>query len=180
MDFWVILYSLICVVVGAGSASFLYKRGQSLAAMIALVLLILVFIFYGLRWFPGGNLNGTKPSGGPWPPIVNMCPDFMASHVDSATNKVYCYDAANIYNMKSATAGTAGLAMTSPIINGVSQAAYLLQDPTSSTNKNPLKTTLKNGASTLTQDSNGKYVRWEGVWDGRSVTTDRIPSIASI
>ena len=179
MDFWVILYSLICVVVGAGSVSFLYKRDQSIAAMIALVLLILVFVFYGLRWFPGGNLNGTKPAGGPWPPIVNMCPDFMASHVDSATNKVYCYDAANIYNMKTATAGTAGtagLAATSPTINGATQAAYLLQDPTA-TNKNPLKTTLRNGASTLTQDSNGKYVRWEGVWDGRSVTTDRIPSI---
>lgn len=175
MDFWVILYSLICVVVGAGSASFLYKRGQSMAAMIALVLLILVFVFYGLRWFPGGTLNGTKPAGGPWPPIVNMCPDFMASFVDSS-NKVYCYDAANVYNMKSATAGTAGLAATSPTINGVSQAAYLLQDPTA-TNKNPLKTTLKNSASTLTQDSNGKYVRWEGVWDGRSVTTDRIASI---
>ena len=175
MDFWVILYSLICVVVGAGSVSFLYKRDQSIAAMIALVLLILVFVFYGLRWFPGGNLNGTKPTGGPWPPIVNMCPDFMASFVDSS-KKVYCYDAANIYNMKSATAGTAGLAATSPTINGARQAAYLLQDPTA-TNKNPLKTTLKNGASTLTQDSNGKYIRWEGVWDGRCVTTDRIPSI---
>jgi len=175
MDFWVILYSLICVVVGAGSASFLYKRGQSMAAMIALVLLILVFVFYGLRWFPGGNLNGTKPAGGPWPPIVNMCPDFMASFVDSS-NKVYCYDAANIYNMKSATAGTAGLATTSPMINGASQPAYLLQNP-GATDKNPLKTTLKNGASAITQDSNGKYVRWEGVWDGRSVTTDRIPSI---
>jgi hypothetical protein len=175
MDFWVILYSLICVVVGAGSASFLYKRGQSVAAMIALVLLILVFVFYGLRWFPGGSLNGTKPSGGAWPPIVNMCPDFMASFVDSS-NKVYCYDAANIYNMKTATAGTAGLATTSPMIKGTAQPAYLLQNP-GATDKNPLKTTLKNGASALTQDSNGKYVRWEGVWDGRSVTTDRIPSI---
>ena len=175
MDFWVILYSLICVVVGAGSVSFLYKRNQTIAAMIALVLLILVFVFYGLRWFPGGSLNGTKPAGGPWPPIVNMCPDFMASFVDSS-NIVYCYDAANTYNMKTATAGRAGLAATSPIINGVSQAAYLLQNP-AGTDKNPLKTTLKNGASTLTQDSNGKYIRWEGVWDGRSVTTDRIPSI---
>jgi hypothetical protein len=175
MDFWVILYSLICVVVGAGSVSFLYKRDQSVAAMIALVLLILVFVFYGLRWFPGGNLNGTKPSGGPWPPIVNMCPDFMASFVDSS-NKVYCYDAANIYNMKSATAGTMGLAATSPTINGAAQPAYLVQDPTS-TNKNPLKTTLTTNPATFTQ---GSTVRWEGVWDGRSVTTDRIPSIASI
>ena len=81
--------------------------------------------------------------------------------------------------MKTATAGSAGLAATSPMINGVSQAAYLLQNPAGA-DKNPLKTTLKNGASTLTQDSNGKYIRWEGVWDGRSVTTDRIPSIASI
>ena len=168
MDFWVILYSLICVVVGAGSVSFLYKRNQSIAAMIALVLLILVFVFYGLRWFPGGNLNGTKPSGGPWPPIVNMCPDFMASFVDSTTKKVYCYDPAKIYD------GAMGSAAISQTINGATQTAYLLQDPTTATNKNPLKATLTANSASFTQ---GSAVRWEGVWDGRSVTTDRIPSI---
>jgi hypothetical protein len=168
MDFWVILYSLMCVVIGGGSVSFLYKRDQSVAAMIALVLLILVFVFYGLRWFPGGNLNGTKPSGGPWPPIVNMCPDFMASHVDSATKKVYCYDPAKIYN------GVMGSSTTPLTINGATQATYLVQDPTTATNKNPLKATLSTNASTFIQ---GSAVRWEGVWDGRSVTADRIPSI---
>jgi hypothetical protein len=50
MDFWVIFYSLICVVVGGGAVSFLYNRNQSIGAMIALVLLILIFILFGLRW----------------------------------------------------------------------------------------------------------------------------------
>ena len=57
----------------------LYNRGQTMGAMILLVLILLVFFFFGLRWFPGGNLNGTQPGKMAWPPIVNMCPDFMVS-----------------------------------------------------------------------------------------------------
>ena len=174
MDFWVILYSLVCVVVGAGTSSFLFKRGQSIAAMIALVLLILVFVFYGLRWFPGGNLNGSKPAAGVWPPIVNMYPDFMASWVDP-TNKVYCYDAANTYGLKTSTAS--GLISGLNINSVTGQSAYLLQNPTGADvgTKNPLQTTLTTNPTTLTAGS--PFVRWEGVWDGRSMNPKRIPAI---
>ena len=176
MDFWVILYSLVCVVVGAGTASFLFKRGQSIASMIALVLLILVFIFYGLRWFPGGNLNGSKAAAagaaGAWPPIVNMCPDFMASWADPSTRNVYCYDAANIY---SATGG-ASLQGTDTVPTTISaNAGYLLQAPAGAdvATKNPLQTKFKT-PSTVTA---GSLLRWEGVWDGRSANPANIPAI---
>jgi len=177
MDFWVILYSLICVVVGGGAVSFLYKRNQSIAAMITLVLLLLVFILYGLRWFPGGNLNGSQPKAGSWPPIVNMCPDFMASWKDPMDSKVYCYDAANLYNLKSTAVPT--FTTTKKVNNVDGQSVILLQDPagTAPAAKNPLKDKLKTNPASMTATAATAAIRWEGVWDGRLVTADRIPTI---
>lgn len=177
MDFWVILYSLICVVVGGGAVSFLYKRNQSIGAMITLVLLLLVFMLYGLRWFPGGNLNGSQPTPGAWPPIVNMCPDFMASWQDPVNSKVYCYDAANIYNLK--TTQNANFVSGKTINSIPGQSVILLQDSKASTpsTKNPLQNLLKTNPASITGDSTTSLLRWEGVWDGRLVTADRVPSI---
>lgn len=177
MDFWVILYSLICVVVGGGAVSFLYKRNQSMAAMITLVLLLLVFILYGLRWFPGGNLNGSQPKAGSWPPIVNMCPDFMASWKDPMDSNVYCYDAANLYNLK--TTQVTGFTTSKKVNNVDGQSVILLQNPIGTTplTKNPLKETLKANPATMTANPATSLIRWEGVWDGRLVTADRIPTI---
>jgi len=175
MDFWVIFYSLICVVVGGGAVSFLYNRNQSIGAMIALVLLILIFILFGLRWFPGGNLNGSKPKAGSWPPIVNMCPDFMASWKEGSN--VYCYDAANLYGLKQTTNTNFE---KDKKINGVTgQSAILLHNTTgeSPAAKNPLKEILKSNPARITANSETSLLRWEGVWDGRLTTADRIPSI---
>lgn len=177
MDFWVILYSLICVVVGGGAVSFLYKRNQTMGAMITLVLLLLVFILYGLRWFPGGNLNGSQPKAGSWPPIVNMCPDFMVSWKDPANSKVYCYDAANLYDLKTST--NTNLVRGLTINNVTGQSAILLQDSTGTTaaTKNPLQEKLKTNPAAITADSATSLIRWEGVWDGRITTPARVPTI---
>jgi hypothetical protein len=177
MDFWVILYSLICVVIGGGAVAFLSKRNQSIGAMIVLVLLLLVFILFGLRWFPGGNLNGSQARTTSWPPIVNMCPDFMASWKDVTTNKIYCYDAANIYGLKS---GVTTTGFESKTINNVpTQSALLLQNPSGTTeaSKNPLKNIFLTNATTITGNPTTSLIRWEGVWDGRIVNARKIPSI---
>ena len=177
-----ILYSLVCIIVGGGFVSMLYNRGQQMGAMVLLVLLILVFLFYGLRWFPGGNLNGTKPVAVVWPPIVNVCPDFMVSWTDKVTNKVYCYDAANIYGLQATTAAP-------PLQSGLtigtasSQSAYLVKDPaqgsaTSTLGAAPARWPLAaalstNSSSVLTNAA--KYLRWEGVWDGQNLTAAKAP-----
>ena len=182
MDFWVILYSLVCIIVGGGFVSMLYNRGQTMGAMVLLVLLILVFLFYGLRWFPNGNLNGTTPGAVAWPPIVNMCPDFMVSWTNKSDNKVYCYDAANVYGLQTATAASplsAGLT----IGTASGQSAYLLKDPaigtTTSTLANaptrwPLVSALSTNSSTVLTSA-AKNMRWEGVWDGQTLTAAKAP-----
>ena len=182
MDFWVILYSLVCVVVGGGFVSMLYNRGQTMGAMILLVLILLVFFFFGLRWFPGGNLNGTQPGKMAWPPIVNMCPDFMVSWTNKANGKVYCYDAANIYNLQAASAAPP-LAAGLTIGTSSNQSAYLLKDPTQGAATStlaaaparwPLVSAMStNSSSVLTNTA--KYLRWEGVWDGQTLSAAKAP-----
>jgi len=182
MDFWVILYSLICVVVGGGGVSFLYKRGQTIGAVILLALAVLIFIFFGLRWFPKGNLIGTQKGTISWPPIVNMCPDFMISWTDPLTKKIYCYDSNNVYGLQ--TAGSAPPLINSLQINtATNQSAYLIKDPGQNTGATdlttgsarwPLAAALKtNSNSVLT--TTAKYLRWEGVWDGSTLKAKNAP-----
>jgi len=176
MDFWVIAYILLCVCLGGGIVTILMRRQQTIASMLVLVLLILVFIFFGLRWFPGGNLNGTKPAKVPWPPIVNMCPDFMVTWTAAADNKVYCYDANNVYNLKAVAVAAATAPLTPGLTIGgtASQSAYLINDKATPPT-NPLKTAFKNTLSSLLTGEASK-LRWEGVWDGYSSTPDNIPT----
>ncbi len=157
----------------------LYNRGQTMGAMATLVLLLLVFIFFGLRWFPDGNLNGSKPGKLAWPPIVNVCPDFMVSWT-APDKKVYCYDAANVYNLKTASAAP-------PLVSGLTigtatnQSAYLVKDPTvgsttstlaSAPTRWPLVNAMNKEANIVLTNA-AKYLRWEGVWDGQSVTATK-------
>ena len=188
MDFWVILYSMICVVVGGGAVNFLFKRGQTMGAIGVLVLLVLIFIFFGLRWFPGGNLNGTKAKAQSWPPIVNMCPDFMVSWKDTANgSKVYCYDANNIYGLQTAptappmtgslTIGTAtgqsGYLIKDPLQNGAKAPANLAADSATAPFW-PLAKMLSTTASNVLTPT-AKYMRWEGVWDGSILKANKAP-----
>jgi len=179
MDFWVIAYILLCVCLGGGIVTILMRRQQTIASMLVLVLLILVFIFFGLRWFPGGNLNGTKPAKVPWPPIVNMCPDFMVTWTAPAPdNKVYCYDANNVYRLKAmspppAQGPTEPMKSQLVIGNIDSQTAYVINDKATPPT-NPLKTALTNSVSSVVT-GDAKYLRWEGVWDGYSATPEKAP-----
>lgn len=75
MDFFFILYVFICIVIGLGLFRFLTNSGRNWAAFLVLVLSILIFVFYGMRWFEG--TQSTFRYSGPWPPSINMCPDYL-------------------------------------------------------------------------------------------------------
>ena len=190
-NYWLIAYYVICILIMANLASFFWGRGQAVSAMAIVPMLLLVFIFFGIRWNwflekapPGKKVaddacadadSAINSPNTPFPPIVNMCPDFMSAWKDTANDKVYCYDAANTYGLKTSTAS--GLISGLNINSVTGQSAYLLQNPTGADvgTKNPLQTTLTTNPTTLTAGS--PFVRWEGVWDGRSMNPKRIPAI---
>jgi hypothetical protein len=75
MDYSFIAYIFVCIVIGLGTFSQLTKMDRYWAAILSLILFILIFVFYGMRWFRG--TSSAFSYTGSWPPIINMCPDYL-------------------------------------------------------------------------------------------------------
>lgn len=75
MQYSFIAYVFLCIVVGFTVFQRLSGSGRMWAAILSLILFVLIFVFYGMRWFRGTDTTGLKT--GSWPPIINMCPDYL-------------------------------------------------------------------------------------------------------
>lgn len=177
VSWYFIWYIVVCLFLGITMVNFVMKRNQMVAGALLFALLTLTFVFYGLRWFTDYQLKGTA-SASPvctsgdctWPPIINLCPDYMVTWSDS-TGKMYCYDVLNLYNMKTAPGNPAYAMVGGLTINTFpNQSAYLIFDPSAGKTdpgRYPLIAAMKTANGTLT-DPNAKNMRWEGVWDGKT------------
>jgi hypothetical protein len=189
MDYWFIAYMIIVIVLGSSLVAYLFKREQTIGAMVLLVLLLLTFIFYGLRWFPGGKLNGTGASKVAWPPIVNMCPDFMvawtapgnqtSSSTAIITGDVFCYDVGDIYGLKTASSPNVNIGLiTSITINEASGQSALKMGAASDPAGKKMSVVRPASGISPVQSYPGATasspLRWEGVTDGSTVTISNI------
>ena len=150
MDYVFLFYIFLSFVIASGGAFVLFSSGRTISAIMFLVGAIAIEIFFGLRWF---KANGTTTaSTGPWPPSINVCPDFLSlykSTPDGSGNSVpYCVDT-----------------------NGVSSGGITRWTSSSSPTGNNvfnLSANLTGAVRTraLCTEAAAKKVTWEGVWDG--------------
>jgi hypothetical protein len=77
MDYSFIAYIFLCIVIGLGTFTQLTKANRTWAAILSLILFILIFVFYGMRWFRGTSTVFSYT--GTWPPVINACPDYLVS-----------------------------------------------------------------------------------------------------
>jgi hypothetical protein len=75
MSWLFISYIFICIVLGLGTFVTINNSGRLWAALLCLILFILIFVFFGLRWFRG--TTSAFEYQGNWPPMINMCPDYL-------------------------------------------------------------------------------------------------------
>jgi hypothetical protein len=75
MNYYLLIYVLLCIAIGLGGTAVLAQTGRGLGAIAFLIGSILVFTFFGLRWFEYGiNYQFASSS---WPPMINTCPDYL-------------------------------------------------------------------------------------------------------
>jgi hypothetical protein len=162
MDFVFILYILFSVVVGIGGTFYLVQSERTLGAFLYFVGSVLILTFYGLRWFTGDALKITRYESKTWPPIVNMCPDFLSVYertVSGRKQKV-CVD----------------------LIGVAEGGIQKLIDPANVSNDNFVFNLHldKKGAArmrALCRECRLKKVTWEGVYDGVACTaTGAVPN----
>lgn len=151
MDYWFILYILIAVGVCLGGMVVLIQSHRTLGGFLFVVGSVLIFVFYGLRWFSGDTLRPTKFSSTTWPPVINLCPDFLSLYDRGSAGKSdkICVDLIGVSN------------------GGIQKFI----DPSNATNANYVFNLYqdKSGSDrlkSLCQECSTKKVTWEGIFDG--------------
>jgi hypothetical protein len=84
MNIYEIIFVIAAILVGGGGTFYFGKNGQYIGALIFLILSILTFVVFGLRWFgPQGTLVQQTVT---WPPALNTCPDYLTFYNRVKTN----------------------------------------------------------------------------------------------
>lgn len=100
----IILYVLFCIGIGFGGIMYLFRSGRSISAGVFAIGAILVFIFFGLRWFVYAQPKW-QPKG--WPPQINSCPDFLTYFL--LNGKPVCVDTLGVSTNPQGSGGRAGV-----------------------------------------------------------------------
>jgi len=74
MNYYLLIYIFLCIGIGLGGTAFLYQSGRTISAVTYLIGSILVFVFFGLRWF---EYSESPWNAKQWPPVINTCPDYL-------------------------------------------------------------------------------------------------------
>jgi hypothetical protein len=75
MNYYLLIYVLFCIGIGFGGLMFFIRSSQYIGAVSFLVGAVLIFVFFGLRWFQ--NANNAPWQTKSWPPVINTCPDYL-------------------------------------------------------------------------------------------------------
>jgi hypothetical protein len=154
IDYQFILFVLFAIGVCSTAPVYFYNRNKYFAGFISLILFILIFVFFGMRWFSGSEIVGPGAGyKGAWPPQIAVCPDYFTYYErgSGATAVKGCYNA---------TKQMIGTITSNDTAPTNADAAYAFDHIyTSSANKGDLcKKAIEKG------------IAWEGLTDGDSCT----------
>lgn len=144
MDLILLMYIFGSAVLVSGGAFSFYTAGEEITAGIFFVGMLVAVVFFGLRWF---TASGAGTTGGPWPPVINHCPDFLT--LSTVNGEQVCIDTI-----------------------GVAQAGGIARwsDPTQTDERYLFHLFLNtSGADRINKvcaQAQAKKVSWEGIWDG--------------
>ena len=139
-----------------GTFYFNYKAGRSIQAVILGGGLILISVFFGLRWFVTNSAAALQKIAPAWPPSINTCPDFLSLMKVDKTH--VCVDPLGV--------SMGGMEKwTSPT---QTDAKYLFNLS--------LGLSAADRSAALCEECKTKKVTWEGVWNG-SVCSGVVPPL---
>ena len=152
-----IFFLLISMATILGSVFFNFQAGKYISAALLGAGFLTITILYGLYMFtPSGDIVSSV-KGGPWPPTINVCPDFLSLITVNGTPA--CIDPVGVSNVagglkkwnNSGNTGTDYVFDLSLTMNGQKRI------------------------DALCQQCSAKGLTWEGVYDGTSCLNNQPP-----
>ena len=157
MDLSFYLYLFLVIASVIGGTYYFFRLNNTITGSIYLIGSIVISAYFGSRWFLPSGVR----TGGKWPPVINVCPDFMSlvtltpAPVGTAASvpETVCVDTIGIYS-NGITKWTPGSTSENTIFR-----LYTKQDPA---------VRLKS----LCDQCIAKNVTWEGFYtEGTCATT---------
>jgi hypothetical protein len=93
INYPLLVYILAVIIVVMTTLTSLYSSERLIAAIASFILFILIFTFFGLRWFKYG-LASTGTYSGNYPAVINTCPDYLSVYKDSTGT--FCVDTVGV------------------------------------------------------------------------------------
>jgi hypothetical protein len=78
VNYNLVAYVLFASVMIISMLNLLYRSERVIAAVVMLILFVLIFTFFGLRWFRYGITSNSMNANATYPPVINTCPDYMS------------------------------------------------------------------------------------------------------
>jgi hypothetical protein len=161
-----ILYVFLACVVTFQVGNYLYSSGRTVTLVFAGILFILIFVFFGIRWFQYRVTTASRPATGPWPPIINTCPDYMTL----VNGK--CADIVGVVNLQKTGGNLRSWTRDDSPATTTAANKYFNGTYASSLSVDQI--------TALGQLASGFKLTWEGITDGDLVTYGGSPGTHSV
>lgn len=156
IDYPFILYVLFAIAVCSTAPVYFYNRSKYFAGFASLILFILIFVFYGMRWFSGSTMAGPAAGyKGAWPPQISVCPDYLTYYKSGTTEGCYNATGSKLGELDSLT----NLPTSSDITSSTKTFNHIY---TSSMKRDQL--------GPLCQHAKTAKLSWEGITNSESCT----------
>jgi len=158
MNLYLISFIALAFMIIVGGTYQVYNQGQGTSAILFFIGSLTLFIIYGIRWFGASPLF--NPASGPWPPVINTCPDYLTYYQRTVggIQKDSCIDTIGVSKDNS-------LLSTFPKDGTIPENdSYYLDISGLSSDPTTKSTQMCNAAM-------NQKVTWEGVTNGESCVT---------
>jgi len=152
INWLIVLYSVLCIIAVIVGSTQLYPSGSATATIFGIGSII-IFVYFGYRWFSRPAVSRT------WPPSINMCPDYLTlvPSVKDSTDKTVggCIDMLGVSK-------NGGLATSKPVSGLTTATATVF--PYTAAALTPKTTAAQ--IQEICDKCKTMGITWEGIYDG--------------
>jgi hypothetical protein len=158
MDYYLIGFiALACMIIVGGTYQ-VYNIKQAPAAILFFIGSLTLFIIYGIRWF-GSNPMFT-PASGPWPPVINTCPDYL-THIQRTVGGI----------KKDSCIDTIGVSKDNSLLSTFPKDGTIPENDSYYIDISGLSSDPTTKSRQMCNAAMAQKVTWEGVTNGESCVT---------
>ena len=158
MNYYLIGFIALAIMIIVGGTYQVFNTNQPPTAILFFIGSLTLFIIYGIRWFGASPLF--TPASGPWPPVINTCPDYLTYYQRTVggIKKDSCID-------------TIGVSKDNSLLSNFPKDGTIPENESYYLDLSGLSSDPATKSTQMCNAAMNQKVTWEGVTNGESCVT---------